>query len=355
MKDVFLLSRQGLFDWVTGLTKEFCVFGPVSNRRGQIIFEKIHDPNSLKLDYCSTMTSPRNFIYPSHETLLKIDQKTGGYETVLPENTATMIFAIHPCDMHAITVLDRTFHGEYTDVYYSKRRQETFTVVLNCNRACDQGFCSSMGTGPFIQLKQGFDIVLTDLSNNFILEYGSERGKKLLEKAPHIQKAGRKDFAEKTRIETNALKSFDKHIETRGLVELLLSNLDHPVYKDTADSRCLGCNNCTLVCPTCYCYNLYDDTSVDLKTTKRNRRWDSCLDLNFARVHDGNFRAIRSARLRQFVIHKLATWIEQFDCFGCIGCGRCMTWCPTGIDLTEMAKQIQHDAEMGRRYDRLPE
>ena len=349
MKEAFILSRQGLFDWITALAAQFRVLGPLSNKKGQTVFAKIDDPKNLQLNYCSTMTSPRNFIYPSHETLLKINQSTGQFETVLPgDENKIIIFAIHPCDMHAISVLDRTFLGEYIDVYYSKRRQETITIVLNCNKACDQGFCSSMGTGPFIQLKQGFDLVLTALPESFIIEYGSQRGKELLNKAANLQKAHSKDLAVKRKIEIIAKKSFTKRIETRGLVELLMRNLDHPVYKNTADARCLGCTNCTMVCPTCYCYNLYDDTAVDLQVTKRNRRWDSCLDLNFAKVHDGNFRAVRAARLRQFVTHKLATWIEQFDCFGCIGCGRCMTWCPTGIDLTDMAKEIQQDFKNGK-------
>jgi sulfhydrogenase subunit beta (sulfur reductase) len=137
-------------------------------------------------------------------------------------------------------------------------------------------------------------------------------------------------------------------LDTTDLPEILLSNFEHPVYKRTADARCLGCTNCTMVCPTCYCYNLDDQTGYDLKITIRSRQWDSCQELNFARVHEGNFRSSREARLRQFVTHKLATWIEQYGCFGCIGCGRCMTWCPTGIDLTEMAKEIQEDFRKGQ-------
>jgi sulfhydrogenase subunit beta (sulfur reductase) len=115
------------------------------------------------------------------------------------------------------------------------------------------------------------------------------------------------------------------------------------VWKRTAEERCLGCTNCTMVCPTCFCYNLKDYMSFDLASCERYRYWDSCQELHFAEVAGGgNFRFSRMARLRQFVTHKLATWVEQFGCFGCIGCGRCMTWCPTKIDLTEMAKEIMN-------------
>jgi hypothetical protein len=250
--------------------------------------------------------------------------------------------------MHAISVLDRTFVGDFKDVYYGKARKDTLTVVLNCNQACDSGFCASMGTGPFLQLKDGFDIVLTGKERNYLMEFGSERGKRVGKKADGLKKAKKGDFTEKKRIEATAKQSFRKQMDTAGLPELLMRNLDHPVYKRTADARCLGCTNCTMVCPTCYCYNIEDTTSYDLKTTIRSRYWDSCQELNFAKVHEGNFRSSREARLRQFVTHKLATWVEQYGCFGCIGCGRCMTWCPTKIDLTEIAKEIQQDVRIGR-------
>jgi ferredoxin len=294
------------------------------------------------------MTSPRHFIYPARQTLFKINRDMDQCEAVMPDdNKNTLILAIHPCDMHAISVLDKTLLGDFKDLYYSKLRQDTITVVLNCNQACDKGFCASMGTGPFLQIKEGFDIVLTAKGENYLVEFGSERGQKLVAKAKNLQTARRMDFRDKSQIEKQAIASFTKCIDTTGLPELLMRNLDHPVYEQTADMRCLGCTNCTMVCPTCYCYNVEDYTSFDLKTTERKRHWDSCQELNFARVHDGNFRSSRQARLRQFVTHKLATWLEQYGCFGCVGCGRCMTWCPTGIDLTEMAKQIQQDDKMG--------
>jgi ferredoxin len=238
--------------------------------------------------------------------------------------------------------------GDFKDTYYRKLREETLTVVLNCNQACDSGFCDSMGTGPFLQLKDGFDIVLTAKFDNYIVESNSNKGERIIKKINGFKKATKKDFIEKKEIEAAARQSFTKQLDTTGLPELLMRNPDHPVYKRTADTRCLGCTNCTMVCPTCYCYNIEDKTSYDLKSTTRNRYWDSCQELNFAKVHEGNFRSSRQARLRQFVTHKLATWVEQYGCFGCVGCGRCMIWCPTKIDLTEIAKEIQQNVKIGR-------
>jgi sulfhydrogenase subunit beta (sulfur reductase) len=349
MNEAYIISHEDLSGWVNSLTKTYDVFGPVKKKRNQVSFEQIKNADELELDYCSTMLAPRKYVYPSRQMLFEMDRKTSECRTVFPEKTRKkLIFAIHPCDMHAISVLDRTFLGDIKDTYYSKLRQETVTVVLNCNQACDNGFCASMGTGPFLQLKEGFDVVLTAKFNNYLLELGSKRAEKIFKKISGLKKATRKDQAEKKAIETAARRSFTKQLNTAGLPELLMRNPDHPVYKRTADTRCLGCTNCTMVCPTCYCYNVEDNTSYDLKSTTRSRYWDSCQELNFAKVHEGNFRSSRQARLRQFVTHKLATWVEQYGCFGCIGCGRCMTWCPTKIDLTEMAKEIQQDVKIGR-------
>jgi len=349
MSEAYIISHQNLLAWVGELAKDRPVFGPVEKRRRQVVFEQASDPASLALDYRSTMLAPRRFIYPARQTLFQMDLKTGDHRTVSGDESAErVIFAVHPCDMHAISVLDRIFLGGLQDVYYARLRQSTLTVVLNCNQACDSGFCDSMGTGPFLQLECGFDVVLTARTDDYLMEFGSKQGQRQAKRIKGLKKASGGDFAEKRQIEAAARASFTKRLDTGGLPQLLMRNLDHPVYKATAEARCLGCTNCTMVCPTCYCYNIEDRTPYDLKAAARSRYWDSCQELNFAKVHEGNFRSSRQARLRQFVTHKLATWIEQYGCFGCIGCGRCMIWCPTKIDLTEMAKEIQRDAAAGR-------
>jgi ferredoxin len=338
------ISADNLYRWVDSLVGRFRVLGPVAAKRGQNVFTQIDSSEQLTLDYCTTMTSPRCFIYPSVQPLFKIDRETNTYTATDPAPARTqLIFAIHPCDMHAITVLDRTFLGPNKDFYYAKRRQETYTVVLNCNRACDQGFCASMGTGPFLRLTEGFDVVMTTWDGEYLLEAGSQRGQELIETAGGLKKAGRIRLYEKSQLEQQAADSFTKSLEIEGLPELLMKTFEHPVYKEVADARCLGCSNCVLVCPTCFCYKVIDRVDFGPRIVERSRQWDACQDHGFAEVHDGNFRQPQQARLRQFMTHKLCTWVEQYGCFGCIGCGRCMTWCPTGIDITEMAKEIQRD------------
>jgi sulfhydrogenase subunit beta (sulfur reductase) len=344
MDTSYSISADDLYRWVDSLAETYRVLGPVAARRGQNAFVRIERGAQLDLAYCSTMTSPRCFIYPSVQQLLRIDREANTYTVIDPGPAETqLIFAIHPCDMHAITVLDRTFLGAFQDFYYAKLRRETLTVVLNCNRACDQGFCSSMRTGPFVRLQEGFDAALTALDGEYLLEAVSSRGRELLEAAPGRQAATRAQLDEKKRLEQRATASFTKTLPIEGLPELLMRTFEHPVYKEVADERCLGCSNCVLVCPTCFCYKVIDESDFETRIVERRRQWDACQDYNFAEVHSGNFRAPQQARLRQFMTHKLCTWLEQYGCFGCIGCGRCMTWCPTGIDITEMAKEIQRD------------
>ncbi len=345
--DGYILSQNELNEWIDRMADCFTVYGPIPHKDGQTVFRSIRTAKDLALEYRSTMTAPRVFIYPPRQPLLTVDRENDVLMPAEAGGEPQIVFGMHPCDMHAVAVLDRVFLGGARDPLYAARREATSIIVLNCTAACDQGFCPSMGTGPFLNLSAGCDVEISPLGERCLVEFGSRRGADLLD-GGRYPKARPADLRKKQEIEKKARSTFAKRIDTRGLPELLARNQHHPVFRETADARCLGCTNCTMVCPTCYCYDVEDTTSFDLKTTERTRRWDSCQELNFARVHENNFRASREARLRQFVTHKLSSWLEQYGCFGCIGCGRCMTWCPTGIDLTEIAESIRDDDRKGK-------
>ena len=209
-----------------------------------------------------------------------------------------------------------------------------------------------MGTGPFLSLETGVDLALTDLGKNYLLEWGCERAGELISSLPRLRQASPSDLRKKREKEEELKSRFTKKLSLEDLPRILSRNLEHPLYQQVAEEKCLGCTNCTMVCPTCFCYQLEDKTNLALNQVERSRHWDSCQELHFAQVHGGNFRSTRRARLRQFITHKLSTWVEQYGCVGCVGCGRCMTWCPTGIDLTEIAGEIVKDE---RQYQKLPE
>ena len=246
------------------------------------------------------------------------------------------------CDLHAIAVQDRIFAGgPHVDVDYASRRRDVFVVAVNCAEAGGTCFCVSMGTGP--RADRGFDLALTELidrdGHRFLTEVGSEAGAAMLARAGSAPAREEDRLAAAAVLERTA-KSMGRTLPTEGIKELLYRNLEHPRWDEVA-ARCLGCANCTLVCPTCFCSTVEDMTDLAGQQAERVRRWDSCFTLGHSRLHGGSVRTSVRARYRQWLTHKLATWIDQFGTSGCVGCGRCITWCPVGIDLTEEAAAIR--------------
>ncbi|MEW6382282.1 MAG: 4Fe-4S dicluster domain-containing protein [bacterium] len=336
----FVIEKISFFSWLEELGQEFQLIGP-REREGGPAFSRIESIKDLNLDYGLTMMGPQVHLYHPEEQICTIEERGAGFEvSVRQEVPRQVLIGVHSCDLHAILVLDRAFlKAGMEDRNYRLWRENTVVIGLHCPHVCPQCFCASMGTGPFFEPKQGYDFLLTDLGDSYLTETLGNRALKLIAHLnPHL--ATQDHFDRKSQLGLELLNQFQKSIDTTHLVEILLRNQNHPVWSQTADQRCLNCTNCTKVCPTCFCYNVKDTISFDLTRCERSRYKDSCQELHFAEVHGANFRSTRTARLRQFVTHKLATWVEQFGCFGCIGCGRCMTWCPTKIDLTDMAREI---------------
>ncbi|MFZ5432176.1 MAG: 4Fe-4S dicluster domain-containing protein [Calditrichota bacterium] len=259
---------------------------------------------------------------------------------------------IRPCELKAIFVQDEVLlRGPYGDAIYTARRKNLFFVVVNCTEAGGTCFCSSMKTGP--KADGGYDIAITELLENgeprFLLQAGSRRGDDLLKDLPTTE-AKTADLEQAEQGYQQAANSMGRHLETNGIRDLLFDNSEHPRWDETAE-RCLGCANCTMVCPTCFCVTVEDSTSLDGKTAQRERRWDSCFTLDFSYIHGGSIRQSSKSRYRQWMTHKLAAWHDQFGMSGCVGCGRCITWCPVGIDITEEAAVIRHSARIKEATD----
>jgi sulfhydrogenase subunit beta (sulfur reductase) len=334
-----LVSKDAFFLWLNSLRKNYKLIGPVKVG-SQTVFKKLNSSKELFMEYESTMLSPgKLFIYKPKEDLLRFSINDEiAIDEIPPISEKQVIIGVHPCDTNAILYLDRTFLGTFKDPYYDIRRKNSIIISLNCTKVSSNCFCSSVDTGPFMKLEAGYDMLLTDFEDKYLIEIKSRRAEELFNIKG--KRAGADELRLKSEKENFVLSNFKKTINVEGLDKLFLENMEHSVWQYTAEERCLSCSNCVMVCPTCFCYDIVDETSMDLKTVRRFRHLDACQDIRFAEVYGGNFRQRRSARLKQFVTHKL-NQTSQYGVLGTVGCGRCITWCPTGIDLTEIASEIR--------------
>ncbi len=246
------------------------------------------------------------------------------------------------CELHAMGILDRVLlRGAHPDPGDQARRADIFVVAVQCGQAGGTCFCTSMGTGPTAD--SGFDLALTEVIEGgrhyFTVEVGSERGADVLAEVPHAD-ARESERRAAQAAHARAAGQMGRELETAGIKDLLYRNLEHPRWQQVAD-RCLTCGNCTMVCPTCFCTTVEDLTDLEGEHVERHQRWDSCFTVDYSQIHGGAVRSSARSRYRQWMTHKLATWIDQFGSSGCVGCGRCITWCPVGIDITEEARAIR--------------
>jgi sulfhydrogenase subunit beta (sulfur reductase) len=249
---------------------------------------------------------------------------------------------VRSCDLHAIAVQDKIFMaGEYVEESYKRRRDSLLVVAVNCVQAGGTCFCTSMKTGP--KATFGFDLALTEVLNPdrhyFLAEVGTEIGMTVLSEVAHREATEEESKAAEDAVE-KCSRQMGRTLNTTEIRELLYRNYENPRWEDVA-SRCLTCGNCTMVCPTCFCTTVEDYTDLSGQLAERRRRMDVCFTMDFSYIHGGSVRYSPKARYRQWMTHKLATWIDQFGVSGCVGCGRCITWCPVAIDITEETHAIR--------------
>jgi len=286
----------------------------------------------------------KRFLHPPVERLWQARREGDGFSVVENEEAAGHLafIGVRACELRAIAIQDRVFlGGQYLDKTYKIRRDHAFIVAVNCGQAGGTCFCVSMDAGP--KVETGFDLALTELIEEdrhlFVMEVGSAAGADLVRDLPH-RPATEEEIAAAERVVDRTKGQMGRTLETNGLKELLQANPDHPRW-DEVSERCLTCGNCTNVCPTCFCTTIDDTTDLSGTTAERVRRWDSCFTLDFSHIHGGSVRSSARSRYRQWMTHKLAHWVDQFGSSGCVGCGRCITWCPVGIDITEEAAAIR--------------
>ena len=365
---------QEIFDALA--SRGYRVIGPTV-RDGAIVYDSVTTLDDLPVGYTDRQDAGRyrieqradtalfgyavgshswkRFLHPPVERLWRVRREGGGFSIVENEEVTEPLAFIgaRACELRAIAIQDQVFlAGQYVGKSYKIRRDHAFIVAINCGQAGGTCFCVSMDTGP--KVEAGFDLALTELIEEgrhlFVMELGSAAGVDLVKDLPH-RPATAEEIAAAERVVDQTRGQMGRTLETNGLKELLQANANHPRWDEVA-GRCLTCGNCTNVCPTCFCTTIDDTTDISGTIAERVRRWDSCFTLDFSYVHGGSVRNTPRSRYRQWMTHKLAHWIDQFGSSGCVGCGRCITWCPVGIDITEEAAAIRASPGPARELSR---
>jgi ferredoxin len=301
--------------------------------------------DEARFGYAVGPHSWKRFLFPPRVRLWRARLGGDGHAPTIeeepPDAEPLAFVGVRACELHAIDIQDRVFlGGKYADPDYAARREGAFVVAVDCFEPGGTCFCTSMGTGPGVE--SGYDLALTELldgEHRFVVQAGSERGAAVLAELPQ-RAAAEEDLEEAAASVEAAAGRMGRTMESFDLRGLLARNLEHPRWDDVA-ARCLTCGNCTLVCPTCFCSAVEDEVDVSGEQAERHRVWDTCFSVDYSYIHGGSVRPSGRSRYRQWMTHKLGTWHDQFGTSGCVGCGRCITWCPVGIDITEEVAAIR--------------
>lgn len=369
-----VIDESGLASLFTVLSKAgYQTIGP-KVRDGAVVYEEISSPAELPVgwsdeqdggtyrlvpgtkgamfEYLTGPASWKKYLFPSKHKLYAATRTGDGFkiDQEKDETPSYAFIGVRSCELEAIKIQDKVFgygredrcdKGIFSDPGYVERRTKALIIAVNCSRAGKTCFCSSMGGDPHVRDRQGFDLALTELmadgKHEFVVEVGSPKGGLILDLLPQRPAQN----TDKEAVEAQAKKARSQMVRKMvpKVKELLQRNLRHERWDNVAE-RCLSCANCTMVCPTCFCTTIEDATDLSGDHTERWRHWDSCFGVDFSYIHGGSVRRENRSRYRQWMTHKLSNWHDQFGSSGCVGCGRCITWCPVGIDITEEAKAI---------------
>lgn len=328
--DSFILQKEKLNDFLS-LLNEYEIWGPVQ-KGSTTIFEVIKDLQNASLDLKHQAVISKSAIFPQTELLFAFDKNTVIKEADLKEEKETIVFAIRPCDARSFKLLDPVFEGDFPDPYYFNRRNKAVLIGISCSEPFLNCFCTSIGGTPFSQ--EGLDLIFTELNGSFYLEVITEKANKIIDKTSSLcTPVSAEESKQKKQLSQISKNKIKRQIDLNDIPEKLAGIFEHPIWKKFA-SNCIGCGICTYSCPTCYCFDMQDETKA--RQGRRVRVWDSCMFPEYTLHASGhNPRPTRTERLKNRIYHKFKFNIDNFGVTSCVGCGRCITLCPVNVDLIE--------------------
>ncbi len=338
----YTIRKDEITQLVENLKNNFDIYGPIP-RRTSHVFDKIEDASKLDLEYDSTIMSPKKYLTPTNQVMMRVGLK----DKIIEDSTVELrtsrprvLFGVHACDINGILFLDKVFGGKYSDPYYAANRENTTVVGINCLEPCTYGFCRSVDKNFVLE---GYDLFLTDISDtHYYVHVGSPKGDELIQSASDI-------FVEASIDDNNLFKTALRQKHENHTDDLYLDYInetldmawDDPIWEELG-KLCMNCGSCALVCPTCYCFDVRDNLDLSLSKVERTRKWDTCLYYDFAKVAGNhNFRGHPPSRLKYRFYHKFRAAVHEQGTIACTGCGRCTATCPAGISIKDVLNRLQ--------------
>jgi len=325
-------------DFFASVVQQFGeVHAPVE-QDGKYVFKRLSRWSEARLDYPRTILPPKKYFFPPRETLFQFREGEGYLPCTEGLDKRAILFGVHACDIYALNILDQVFSGKYDDPYYQARRKNVAIIGIDCwpDEHC---FCRSM-RADFVD--HGFDLFLGELGDHYLTFVGTALGDDMvLATGPLFQDVTPEDIDEYKRRSSSKRQGFKLDIEIRDLPEIFEMEYRSEIWDELGD-KCLSCGSCSMVCPTCYCYDVADDTQLGSREGRRNRSWDSCLFATHALVAGGeNFRKGRASRIKYRFYHKQRGFVAEYGRPSCVGCGRCISACPVKIDIIEVINKLR--------------
>jgi sulfhydrogenase subunit beta (sulfur reductase) len=334
---ILKIPKQKLDLFASILRQRWEIHAPME-QNGKYAFKPLNHWSEARLSYHRTILSPRKYFLPPQEAIVEYHEGEGFVPSRKGLADRVILFGVHACDLFALNILDEVFAGKYPDPYYQIRRQNTAIIGVDCIPD-DYCFCRSM-RADFVE--KGFDLFFNDIGDYYLTMVGTSRGDDLILAASKLfEEVSDDDIAKYKSRSTDKRQAFKLDVEIRDLAEIFELEYHSRIWDELGD-RCLSCGNCSMVCPTCYCYDVVDRATLGSKAGSRVRYWDSCLFKSHAEVAGGeNFREKRSSRIKHRYYHKQRGFVAEFGRPSCIGCGRCIECCPVRIDIVEVLNRLR--------------